>query len=132
MENDGWTVAHEAAKFGHLPADFSQWELPDKHGDTVAYIALTSDMLPISFNKWSALINSAGEQTLLELLSKRVSLRYYNCNIMTFQSIWRTEKPLCKTDEDWVIFKKVLPEVYSKYSALDCFDVAQDELFDML
>jgi hypothetical protein len=31
----GWTLAHEAARYGQLPPDFDQWHLKDKDGLTV-------------------------------------------------------------------------------------------------
>lgn len=35
----GWTVAHEAAFWGHLPDNFNQWNLTDYNGITVADVA---------------------------------------------------------------------------------------------
>ena len=29
MNNEGWTVAHSAAFYGHLPLDFDRWDLKD-------------------------------------------------------------------------------------------------------
>jgi ribosomal protein S18 acetylase RimI-like enzyme len=34
-DNEGWTVAHEAAFYGHLPEGFDQWGLKDNDGKTV-------------------------------------------------------------------------------------------------
>ena len=33
----GCTVAHEAARCGHLPSGFDRWDLADRHGWTVAH-----------------------------------------------------------------------------------------------
>ena len=33
---DGWTVAHEAAGRGHLPEGFDQWGIEDNDGRSVA------------------------------------------------------------------------------------------------
>jgi hypothetical protein len=35
VRNNGWTVAHEAAFWGHLPKGFDRWGLADKDGVTV-------------------------------------------------------------------------------------------------
>lgn len=35
-DESGWTLAHQAALFDHLPEDFNQWDLQDSTGQTVA------------------------------------------------------------------------------------------------
>jgi hypothetical protein len=34
-DNNGWTVAHEAANWGNLPEDFNRFDLEDNDGKTV-------------------------------------------------------------------------------------------------
>jgi len=46
---DGWTIAHEAAYYGHLPKDFQDWDLKDKYGITVEDVIRDSDYLPDDF-----------------------------------------------------------------------------------
>jgi len=41
----GWTVAHEAASNGELPAGFDRWELADSSGRTVAHVAASKRQL---------------------------------------------------------------------------------------
>ncbi|MDR2574345.1 MAG: ankyrin repeat domain-containing protein, partial [Desulfovibrio sp.] len=48
----GWTVAHEAAEHGHLPPGFSRWELADCDGWTVAHAAAFKGGLPPDFDQW--------------------------------------------------------------------------------
>ena len=38
-DTEGWSLAHEAAKWGTLPEGFSQWDLADKYGRTVKQVA---------------------------------------------------------------------------------------------
>lgn len=51
LPNGGSTVAHTAAIYGHLPKDFHNWELADEHGVTVAHVAAEHDTLPNGFNR---------------------------------------------------------------------------------
>jgi hypothetical protein len=45
-DQSGRTVAHEAAKYGHLPPDFDRWEFALPNGWTVAHVAYTYKHLP--------------------------------------------------------------------------------------
>lgn len=38
-DKDGWSLAHEAAKYGTLPEGFDGWDLADKSGRTVRQVA---------------------------------------------------------------------------------------------
>ena len=49
-DRDGWTVAHEAVRFGHLPSGFDQWERADFKGWTVAHEAARGGHLPNGLN----------------------------------------------------------------------------------
>jgi ankyrin repeat protein len=119
---NGRTVAHYAAHYGNLPDNFSQWNLTDKHGWTVAHTAAWTGHLPEDFDQWG-LANSTdinGLAVLSHFLRSPHSDRYL--------SRWKTEKPLCKTDADWEVFKVVLPEIYQKYSISECMlDVDNDQ-----
>jgi hypothetical protein len=52
----GWTIAHEAARYGHLPVfgpdAFNQWRLATRIGWTVAHEAASQGKLPVSFDQW--------------------------------------------------------------------------------
>ena len=48
----GWTVAHSAARCGHLPSGFDRWELADSTGRTVAHEAARYGSLPPGFDRW--------------------------------------------------------------------------------
>jgi len=50
----GRKVAHVAARYGCLPADFDQWDLADEDGQTVAHVAAA----------WGHLLNSIGPDLL--------------------------------------------------------------------
>jgi hypothetical protein len=54
-DNQGLTVAHEAALLGLLPKDFDRWELATHSGVTVAFFAALSGTLPVTFDKWELL-----------------------------------------------------------------------------
>ena len=45
-EEGGLTVAHMAARCGHLPSGFGRWELADRNGRTVAHEAACCGHLP--------------------------------------------------------------------------------------
>jgi hypothetical protein len=109
--NLGRTVAHDAARWGHLPAHFSQWGLMDEDGRTVVHVAVIWKHLPVDFDQWS-LTNNRGLTVLAQLLIGAQSDEYV--------ARWEKEKPLCKTDADWEVFKKELPEIYQKYSISEC------------
>ena len=49
-DENGWSVAHEAAAFSNLPKDFNQWDLISKKGWTVAQIAALWGSLPKDFH----------------------------------------------------------------------------------
>jgi hypothetical protein len=120
--NDRWTVAHTAAREGHLPADFNQWTLADKNGRTVAHVAARFRHLPDNFDQWG-LSNDKGRTVLECLLPFSVS-----ADPDPHMSRWGKERPLCKTDADWEIFKKELPEIYQKYTVSECMlDIDSDQ-----
>jgi ankyrin repeat protein len=48
----GWTVAHNAALYGYLPPDFTDWALADNTGWTVAHMAALFGHLPSDFERW--------------------------------------------------------------------------------
>jgi hypothetical protein len=51
-DKNGWTVAHEAAKYKHIPANFDQWGLLDENGNSVAFVALIMGCIPNNFTQW--------------------------------------------------------------------------------
>jgi hypothetical protein len=53
LEHEGISVAHVAAKFGHLPVVFDKWEIKDKDGFSVAHVAAGRGDLPGDFDKGS-------------------------------------------------------------------------------
>jgi hypothetical protein len=103
---NGWTVAHSTAMRRHLPAHFSQWDLADNKGWTVAHIAASWGHLPVDFKQWD-LADNEGLTVLGQLLLSTRSDK--------FISRWEKERPLCKTDADWAVFKTELPEIHQKY-----------------
>jgi hypothetical protein len=109
---NGWTVAHSTARWSHLPAHFGQWDLTDRDGQAVAHVAARHGFLPVSFSQWS-LVDNGGLTVLGQLLSNITRLDKYVAR-------WEKERPLCKTDVDWMVFKKELPEIYQKYSISEC------------
>jgi hypothetical protein len=64
----GWTVAHEAAKHGHLPKGLDRWGLADEYGRTVAHVAAAHGHLPEGFKLWNLTDN--GGQTVEEIARK--------------------------------------------------------------
>jgi hypothetical protein len=58
-DENGWTVAHEAAEQDALPEDFDQWEISNDKGWTVAHVAAAEGCLPNGFNLWH-LANNKG------------------------------------------------------------------------
>jgi hypothetical protein len=71
-DKNGWTVAHEAAKYGRLPKGFDQWELTDKDGWTVAHAAARYGHLPETFDRWE-LADKSGT-TVAQVAAKRSDL----------------------------------------------------------
>jgi hypothetical protein len=113
-DDNGWTVAHCATSHGCLPVDFKQWDVADRDGWTVAHSAAVIGCLPDDFGQWG-LIDSNGLSVLRRFLQRdAVSDK--------FMERWRAEKPLCKSETDWEVFKVELPEVYSKYTVIESFD----------
>jgi hypothetical protein len=51
-DDNGWTVAHEASRSFTLPSCFDGWRLTDLKGTSVAETALVFGKLPDSFNEW--------------------------------------------------------------------------------
>jgi hypothetical protein len=119
-DENGWTVAHTAAwEGGLLPAGFEQWSLAGKEGWTVAHVAAMNDILPADFDQWG-LADDKERTVLRQLLLSSTRLDKYVAR-------WGKEKPLCKTEVDWRIFKKELPEIYQKYSISECMLDADDQ-----
>jgi hypothetical protein len=100
--NTGWTIAHGGAMYGHLPVDFSQWSMADLGGRTV--LRTVCD--------WQ------------DGCSRNVDYMENSMNR------WNKEKPLCKTDADWEVFKKELPEIYHKYAVNEVMPDVYDEITD--
>lgn len=49
----GVTVAHTVVGHGHkLPADFDKWAMLDDHGRTVAHVAIVTGAYPTNFEGW--------------------------------------------------------------------------------
>jgi hypothetical protein len=64
-DKDGWTVAHQAAYYGHLHGTSDLWGLADKDGWTVAHVAahqghLPTD-LPADFAYWGSVTVLSGK-----------------------------------------------------------------------
>jgi hypothetical protein len=112
--NDGWTVAHWAAWIGDLPDNFTQWDLADKDGWTVAHEAVSYRYIPFDFSQWGLIDNNG-----LSVLRRFVP---HTSISDKFMERWCAEKPLCKTEADWVVFKVELPEIYSKYTVIESLD----------
>jgi len=72
-DNDGRTVAHEAAQHGHLPPDFDRWDLADNDGYTVAHVAAESGHLPSGFDRWD-LADKRG-RTVADVVAEQVARR---------------------------------------------------------
>jgi hypothetical protein len=109
---NGWTVAHTAALHGHLPVEFNMWDMSNNGGWTVAHAAVTAGigLLPEDFNQWG-LANNEGLTVLRHFLLNNCSEQH--------EAMWEKERPLCRTDADWEVFKKELPEIYQKYAISD-------------
>jgi hypothetical protein len=62
VNRHGDTVAHVAARYGHLPEDFNQWAItrPGRDGLTVAHVAASKGHLPEGFNQWSLACELSG------------------------------------------------------------------------
>lgn len=56
-DETGWTVAHEAAEYGHLPETFDKWHIALRDGWTVAHVAAAYGTLPAGFGQWSLMDN---------------------------------------------------------------------------
>lgn len=52
-DEKGSTVAHAVAARRPMPADFDQWDLADKDGRTVAHVAAENKFLPRQFDQWT-------------------------------------------------------------------------------
>jgi hypothetical protein len=123
---DGWTVAHEGADC--LPELFDSWELADKHGWTVAHAAANLGSLPVRFDRWSIGAKYIGaNRTVLEVVRDSIGR---NRNLL---ELWENEKPLCKTDNDWGVFKQIFPSIYNKYTVEEAMLAGHaDSIHDML
>jgi hypothetical protein len=138
---DGWTIAHEAAMRGCIPADFNQWELANEDGRTVAHTAAFCGRLTLNFNQWE-LADDDGLTVAHELaesgylpddfdqwgmvtksgwsvLSYFITFSQHTECYEHFQIKWAKQKPSCRTQEDWDIFREKLPEVYAKYTIVE-------------
>lgn len=51
-DENGWSIAHLAAKAGLLPEYFNDWHISDKDGWTVAHEAAKNGNLPTGFTQW--------------------------------------------------------------------------------
>jgi hypothetical protein len=110
---------------GTLPADFEYWDL-ESDGWTVAHSAAFWGNIPHSFDRWG-LRNQAGVSVLRHFLIRRPTL------ISTeFMPRWCAEKPLCKTEADWEVFKIEFPEIYSKHAMVESFDALSDAPSEVL
>jgi hypothetical protein len=115
---DGQTLAHLAAYYSRLPVDFSQWHLANsRRGWAVAHEATATGCLPDNFDQWG--LTSRGMSVLHYLLTQ---IGADADLLIRFNTMWDTEKPLCKTEADWDVFKVELPEIYSKYVIGEIFD----------
>jgi hypothetical protein len=94
---------------GTLPPNFNQWQLATKRGWTVAHVAAKYGHLPADFDQWGLVDNGGLTVLRLLLLSIAESSDKHTTR-------WGKERPLCKTSEDWEVFKKELPEIYMKYT----------------
>jgi hypothetical protein len=118
-DSDGWTVAHVAAQYASLPDTFTGWELSDHLGRTVASIAVYNGELTDNFDRWG-IVGSDGITVLSRFLSLSRPLSFYPYRRDKFIERWYEEKPLCKTEADWEVFKIELPEIYQKYTVSEC------------
>jgi hypothetical protein len=116
-DENGWTVAHVAVQYSHLPDNFVQWDLHSPSGWTVAHEAMMHEKLPDNFNRWG-LPDGKGLPVLVYLFCGPTQNTFQNKFLMK----WGTEKPSCKTEADWDVFKIALPEIYSKYTIAEVFD----------
>jgi hypothetical protein len=91
--------------------------LADESGWTVAHSAADEGLLPEDFDQWG--------------LTDKGGVSVLSCLLHTLGELarWDTSRPLCKTAADWEVFKKELPEVYSKYSIQDIMPSVQS-VFD--
>lgn len=48
----GWSVAHQAARWGNLPQNFNLWQLTDNNNNSVALITVRYSKLPYNFTEW--------------------------------------------------------------------------------
>jgi hypothetical protein len=122
-DKDGWTLAHEVVRHGYLPATFNQWDLTTDHGWTVGHEARSCGRLPHNFDRWGLADDCGASVLWYVLVSQTISSE--SLNII---SRWHTEKPLCKTEADWGVFKIELPEIYSKYTVAELFDDTFDSM----
>jgi hypothetical protein len=115
IDGDGWTVAHTAAAQGCLPIDFIQWDpTDDEFGWTVGHTAATDGHLPADFDQWGLADNDG-----LTILSQLLLFPHLDKHL----SRWERERPLCRADADWDVFKKELPEIYTKYTVTGIMEV---------
>jgi hypothetical protein len=134
----GWTVAHIAALYRHLPDNFKQWGLAsaDNDGWTVAHVAAMINTLPVlgpwkftqwdlaDDNGWTVAHEAACRGNLPADFSQwglanndglTVLRRLLLNTTNKYVDRWEKERPLCETDVDWGAFKIELPEIYQKY-----------------
>jgi hypothetical protein len=115
--NNGWTVAHEALRYQKLPSDFNAWAISNELGWTVAHEAAQQGRLPDDFSEWG-LMDSRAESVLYCML---IVHRYDNRLNQYFFDKWLHERPLCKTEADWMVFKTEFPDIYNKYAISEGF-----------
>jgi hypothetical protein len=124
----GRTVAHVAAEYRHLPAGFKQWDLADEDGKTVAHVEARYGRLPANFSQWS--IADLEEKTVLRTVCDCWDDSRSVAYMEKIMKRWEKERPLCKTDADWEVFKKELPEIYHKYAVNEVMPDVYDEITD--
>jgi hypothetical protein len=65
----GRTAAHEAAKYNHLPANFSLWKMESLSGWTVAHELAYYHTLPLSFPYWALCTEYVAPVAVIAFLS---------------------------------------------------------------
>jgi hypothetical protein len=115
--NDGRTVAHEAARAKCLPSSFFQWGLTDNDGVSVAHTAAYNGILPCSFDQWGARTDSG-----MSVLNCFIRGSRHSEVAKKLLVEWIEDKPACRTDADWSVFKEELPEIYARHTIATFFN----------
>jgi hypothetical protein len=123
--SSGQTVAHAVvAAHCFLPESFDKWDMRAvlstcRRIMTVALAAYIEGVLPRHFDQWDMREDADDSYTMLE----RIITRPQESKI-DFNKLWETERPRCATKADWDVFKRLLPEVYMKYSTSEHMDAS--------